>query len=388
MKRRVIFMCNAFDDMTRTARGISTDSPAASKKIIQLCKALRLYDVKPIVLSMGRGGRTSDWKMYSGAVRRVDGITSIYIPFTTIPFLSQLLSIAGLVYVTMKLRFRGAKHLIFYNRSNAFLPSLLISTILGYNNILDLEDGEILVEKRILSIKTNQIVVGLFDKLCDRALLACSHLKERTSIRPVLCYYGTIFNLPAINKFQSKVVRVLIGGTLSHGTGADLLIEAISQMRLTQDSWVKDITFEVTGKGESLDDFNLLASLEGYPKVVVHGRLSDLDYRDVLNQADVGLSLKLNEGPFANTTFPSKVIEYGAAGLLVLTTDISDVRSIFGDSAIYLKFDNPMELIDLLRIIVSNREEARAYSQNGFKAVKNIFMPHITGKMLADFIFE
>jgi glycosyltransferase involved in cell wall biosynthesis len=82
------------------------------------------------------------------------------------------------------------------------------------------------------------------------------------------------------------------------------------------------------------------------------------------------------------------VIEYGAAGLLVLTTDISDVRSIFGDSAIYLKFDNPMELIDLLRIIVSNREEARAYSQNGFKAVKNIFMPHITGKMLADFIFE
>ena len=218
--------------------------------------------------------------------------------------------------------------------------------------------------------------------------MACSHLKERTSIRPVLCYYGTIFNLPAINKFQSKVVRVLIGGTLSHGTGADLLIEAISQMRLTQDSWVKDIAFEVTGKGESLDGFNLLASLEAYPKVVVHGRLSDLDYRDVLNQADVGLSLKLNEGPFANTTFPSKVIEYGAAGLLVLTTDISDVRSIFDDSAIYLKFDNPLELIDLLRVIVSNREEARAYSQNGFKAVKNIFMPHITGKMLADFIFE
>ena len=59
MKRRLIFMCNAFDDMTRTARGISTDSPAASKKIIQLCKALRLYEVKPIVLSMGRGGRTT-----------------------------------------------------------------------------------------------------------------------------------------------------------------------------------------------------------------------------------------------------------------------------------------------------------------------------------------
>ena len=174
---------------------------------------------------------------------------------------------------------------------------------------------------------------------------------------------------------------------MNHETGADLLIETIRQMRLTQDSWMKEIAFEVTGKGESLKEFEFLASIDSFPKVILHGRLSDSEYQAVLNRTDVGLSLKLNNGLFANTTFPSKVIEYGAAGLLVMTTDISDVRNIFGNSAIYLTCDNPIELMQLFKFVASNRKEAQVYAHAGHQVVKNICQPNITGKSIADFIF-
>lgn len=387
MRRRIIFMCNALDDVTRIKRGISTDSPAASKKIILLCKALRLDGVRIIILSMGRGGGISEWRNFSGGVHRVNGVPVIYLPFTTIPLFSQLLSSTGLMFAIFKLRLRFFTHLIYYNRTLAFLPSLLISTVLGYSNTLDLEDGEVRNKKSIKTIARVGLVARLFDKLCSKAILACSTLSAVTSIRHTLCYYGTIPTLPMAPRFQYKNLTVLMSGTLCHDTGCDLLIDAIRILRQTDEPWVRNVRFEITGKGESLDQLNSLASETTHPIVIVHGRLSDLGYLSVLNRADVGLSLKLNKGPFANTTFPSKVIEYAANGILVLTTDISDVRKVLGDGATYLNLDEPSELINLIKNITLDSQRSLDRSLAGYNAVKNICLPKLSGKRLSKFIF-
>ena len=387
MTKRVVFMCNALDDLTRSERGISTDSPAATRKIILMCKALRLAGVRPIILSMGRGGSMSEWKSFSSVVRRIDGLPLLYIPFTSIPILSRLLSALALIYVVCKLRLRGIKRLIFYNRTEAFLPSLLASSILGYKNILDLEDGELRRSGRLLSCGFARMITCIFDVLCDRALLACSALKQATSIRPILCYYGAIFKFHQKPKFDPKVITVLMSGTLSNETGANLLIDAIRMIASSEMPRLKNIRFEITGKGESLDEFLKLARTTVVPEIVVHGRLTDLDYAEVLNRADVGLSLKLNDGPYANTTFPSKVIEYAAAGLLIVTTDISDVRTIFGDGALYLNQDNPLELIRHLEFIAANPNEVFMISEAGQQAVQEICSPKLVGNKLQNFIF-
>lgn len=380
-------MCNALDDLTRSERGISTDSPAATRKIILMCKALRLAGVRPIILSMGRGGSIAEWKSFSSVVRRIDGLPLLYIPFTSIPILSQLLSALALIYVVFKLRLRGIKRLIFYNRTEAFLPSLLASSIFGYKNILDLEDGEVRKSGYLLSRFFAKMITYAFDVFCDRALIACSALKQATSIRPILCYYGAIFKFQQKIKFDPKVITVLMSGTLSNETGANLLIDTIRMMASSEMPRLKNIRFEITGKGESLDEFVKLARNTVVPEVVVHGRLTDLDYAEVLNRVDVGLSLKLNDGPYANTTFPSKVIEYAAAGLLIVTTDISDVRTIFGGGALYLNQDNPLELIQHLEFIAANPNEAFMISEAGQRAVQEICSPKLVGNKLQNFIF-
>lgn len=387
MTNRVIFLCNALDDVTRTERGISTDSPAATKKVLFMSRALRQGGVRPIILSMGRGGETAEWKSYPPVVRRIEGLPIIYIPYTSIPIFSQLLSVLGLIYVACILRLRGVKHLIFYNRTTAFLPTLLVSSLMRCKNILDLEDGEVRLESRFFSFSCVRTVARLFDFLCDRALLACSALNQATSIRSTLCYYGAIFKFHQKNKFDARAITVLMSGTLSNETGANLLIDTIRKMISCEAPWLKNIRFEITGKGESLDEFVKLAGDVAAPEIVVHGRLSDLDYAEVLNRADVGLSLKLNDGPYANTTFPSKVIEYASAGLLVVATDISDVRAIFGSGALYLNQDNPKELIRHLEFIVANRIEAFMISESGQRAVQEICSPKLVGNKLQKFIF-
>ena len=54
-RHRVVVICNALDDATRIERGITTDSPAASRKVLQLCAALRQAGLTPVVLGPKEG---------------------------------------------------------------------------------------------------------------------------------------------------------------------------------------------------------------------------------------------------------------------------------------------------------------------------------------------
>jgi glycosyltransferase involved in cell wall biosynthesis len=253
--------------------------------------------------------------------------------------------------------------------------------------ILDIEDGEVRMSGRSFSFGNSRMSTHVFDVLCDRALLACSALKQATTISSTLCYYGAIFNFHKKVKSDTKPLTVLMGGTLCNETGAKLLIDTIRMMVSCELPWLKNIRFEITGKGDSIDEFNELAKALVHPEIVVHGRLTDSDYAEVLNRADIGLSLKLNNGPYANTTFPSKVIEYAAAGLLIVTTDISDVRAIFGEGALYLKDDDPLGLIRHLEFISTKPNEAFIISELGQQAVQKVCSPNLVGRELHHFIF-
>jgi len=389
MKPSVLVICNALDDVTRQQRGITTDSPAASRKIFMLCQALRLAGVKPCVVSLGRGRAGGSKEFFPSFVCRVDGVPIFYAPFSRVPFLSELVSLLAPLGIIFKLRRQNPKAIIFYNRMTAYIPSLLVSSVLGYRNVLDLEDGEVPASGQKRGRFLVSVVPRLFDRLCKKgALLACNALAEFTTARPVLSYYGTAVGEPSSKKWQSECVTVLMGGTLCSDTGAELLIDSIRQLRHDAPPWAAQLRFDVTGSGPSLAGLIALAAEPGYPKVTVHGRTTDMQYREVLQRCDVGLALKLNNGPLANTTFPSKVIEFAAAGLLVLTTDISDVRQVLGTTgALYLTQDKPQALIDLLQDIVKNRTMARECAQSGLLNVRALCSPESSGQAVANFIF-
>jgi hypothetical protein len=75
------------------------------------------------------------------------------------------------------------------------------------------------------------------------------------------------------------------------------------------------------------------------------------------------------------------------AGLLVLSTDISDVRAVLGDGAYYLEHDDPASLIKRLGEIALSRNEATATAARGTAAVSRICAPDRAGRLLADFLF-
>jgi glycosyltransferase involved in cell wall biosynthesis len=388
--RNLFFICNALDDTTRLERKIVTDSPAASRKVFHLSKALREAGVRVLVISLGRGRQDGSGRYYRCKVCRVNGIPVIYLPFFHFPVLSEVLTLFSSVPVLWRLhRKKTQQTILFYNRMPAYFPLLIFAKILQIDSTLDLEDGAVDLNYRSLSGLKSRILSWLFDSLCSRgALLACQALKDATKLRPTQCCYGTSDILQAKVNWDLSPINILFGGTVSFDTGAPLLIEAIRLLRQVSPSWAKNISFTITGKGDCLEQFKTLAKTSVHPEIIVNGRTTDLEYLQILANTHVGLALKPNLGALADTTFPSKVIEFASQGILVITTDISDVRKVLADGAIYLETDDPKLLIEKLRWIVEHRDAAKALSLQGIQSVSAVSKPEKVGQMLSDFLFK
>lgn len=385
----LFYICNALDDVTRIERGIFTDSPASSRKIFLICHALRLRGVHATVISLGRGRQDGTGRYFRGKMHRINGVAVIYLPFLHFPVLSELLSMFCLVPILWRMRSKkGAKAALFYNRLPAYLFGLALARVLQFRTILDLEDGLIDLSFLTLAGIRNRLLTVLFDFLCsDGAMLACRALQCMTNLRPTYCCYGTYevnASRPSRNLFP---ITVLLGGTVSFSTGAKLLIDAIKILREEAPPWVANIQFEISGKGDCLNQFIELADDARKPKIIVHGRTTDDGYKQVLARTLVGLALKPNSGALAHTTFPSKVIEFASHGILVITTDISDVRNVLAEGAIYLTEDNPRQLIEKLHWIEENREDANILALLGEQSVSELCSPEVVGKALDRFIF-
>jgi glycosyltransferase involved in cell wall biosynthesis len=384
----IAIVCNALDDATRLQRNITTDSPAASRKVFMMCQALRKAGVRAYVLSLGRG-RPDGSAYFKSTLKRINGVPVLYAPFSQTPVLSQVISLFGLIPSLLRMSRAPSRSVVFYNRMTAYLPALLVARLAGFRCLLDLEDGEVATQTARYHPLCSRLRASLntaFDFLCrDGALLACSALKEATRIRPTICYYGTTSTSLESSRWQRAEITVLMSGTLDEDTGAHLLIEAIQLLR--QDGGLaKPLCFEITGKGASLSDFEKLANESDSVVVKVHGRVSNLEYQQILDRSDIGLALKPVGGALANTTFPSKVIEFADAGLLVLTTDISDVRKVLGEGAVYLDRNDPAQLVNLLRIIAADPTHAQQLARQARQTVLEQCAPAQAGTSMATFI--
>ena len=158
-------------------------------------------------------------------------------------------------------------------------------------------------------------------------------------------------------------------------------------MRLEFSPWINRFEFHITGKGDELIKFEELQCQSGYPKVIVHGRLTLEKYTEVLNLCNVGLALKLPDGPLANTTFPSKILEYINEELLILTTDISDVRFLLNENAIYTTGDIE-DLILKFKFIINNTLELSKIKCNAKIQLQDKYSQDFELRELHRFLFQ
>jgi len=386
----LFILCNALADDVRIDRGITTDSPAATRKVAMMANIIRLAGVRPCILSLGRGRQDGSGRYFRSRVGRIRGVPTVYGPLLHRPILSELLSFWAPIPALWRQRGRARTTLLLiYNRMPAYLPAIWFARFLGYRLALDLEDGETNLRGWNPAAIKARALTFLTDRACTSgALLACRALSSATHLQPQLAYYGVVASTAPALRFKGPIISLLLGGTVSPSTGSDLLAHAIEALRERDEVWSRSLCLHVTGAGESLRNFDYLAATNGRgPVVTVHGRLDNIGYDDLLMKMDVGLALKPNSGALAHTTFPSKVVEMASAGLLVLSTDISDVREVLGDGAIYLEHDNSDLLITRLRAIAENPQHAAVIAQRGTRAAAARCAPDQAGMALRRFLF-
>jgi hypothetical protein len=384
----LIYVCNALDDLTKIDREIKTDSSACTRKVFLNTQNLKSKNISPIILSLGRGKSNYSFKYYKSKVSRINGVPIIYAPFFSFKIISKIVSF--LWPLVLMLRFKkkiGNKVFLFWNRTPAYIPILIVSKILRFRNVLDLEDGAFYLKFSPLNNLKVYMMNKIYDSFCSHALVTCNELKKNLKIKNVMCHYGffeeTVRNIKFIH---TEKINFHFGGTVSEITGANQLIKSIKILKKNNSKWLQKINFIITGNGDLINDFKLLSNCNIFPTVKVYDQLSYIDYVKVLRSCRVGLALKPKTGNLANTTFPSKVIEIANNGLLLLSTDISDVKQIFKNGAVYTN-SNIHDFAKLIKWIVFNFDKAKEIANIGSNNVKSLCTPEKIKMKLSNFLF-
>jgi Glycosyltransferase len=377
------------DDALRTNRRIETDSPAASRKVFGVALASRSVGIRAVVVSLGRGRPTGRIRWWSRRVYRVGGVPVVYLPYVNVPLLSHAVSIGALGALMIRMAWRQRDTtVLFYNRAGLYLLGVVIARMTGMRTALDLEDGAVERDMKAIAAAGARMYQRLFDACCPAgALLACDALRATTRIRPAAPCYGVVRGRQSPERWRARDISALYGGTLEEDTGARLLLAAIEAIRSSGLEWAKRLTIEVTGKGSAMREFEAAARDPRAPRLIVHGRLDDATYHALMARMQVGLALKTSSGGYASTTFPSKVVELAGEGILVVTTDISDVRRVLGDGACYLERDDPALLVERLRWIVEMRAAAAERASLGAAAVAERCSPSAVGELVRRVLF-
>jgi hypothetical protein len=97
VRPRFIYLCNALDEKVCEKRRITSDSPAATRKVLQVALALRQQAVGAMALSLGRGRQLGTGKWFSARATRVSGVPVVYAPFFDFPFITHFVTLLGLL---------------------------------------------------------------------------------------------------------------------------------------------------------------------------------------------------------------------------------------------------------------------------------------------------
>lgn len=388
--RRVFYFAPISTDRINAIYGRDFLSGAATNKVLGVCAALRAGGVMPVTVSglipAGRGGlfravvmhRTRRvafakvWSLGRGLIKRLTG---------------------SFGYLLFTLRaVRREDRVLLYNFFPEYVLSALYLRLRGRPAILDIEDAPRADEAGLRGLG-NRLSFAVLMRLCaTRVVTVSHHLGRELRLPEYLPVYGIAEPLAdggtAAERFAGERVTVLFGGSISHETGLDLYADAIRIIARSDPDL--PARFIVTGlyPRETLEA--LRAEIEGRSRIEIDLRsgLSAAEYRAVAGRADIGLSLKLPEGSMGQTTFPSKVIEYAALGMLLVATPVSDVPAIFADgAAIVLKGSDPAELAARLADAIRDRAGSAATARRGTLAVAAAMSAPAVGRKLVDFLY-
>jgi glycosyltransferase involved in cell wall biosynthesis len=161
----------------------------------------------------------------------------------------------------------------------------------------------------------------------------------------------------AVEAVEQRDFRVVYHGTITPHYGVPLLVEAVARAARE----VPNLYLEIYGDGDDLGEVrSRAAKLEISNRVKISGRV--LPHRDVLERvraASVGVicNLPIERNQAA---IPSKLFEYVALGISVVSADLAAIREYFSpEEVLFFRAGDVNALATALREVATHPEAAR-----------------------------
>lgn len=268
-----------------------------------------------------------------GGVFHSQGFKGYYIPFINILLVKHVSRLISGFFILLYLCIFKKSQVIFVHGIHT--PYLILASffrIFGIKVAIVLTDpaGVELSTDSVLSIflkRMDRYVVCYFTKRASflialaPKLIEISNKKLATLVFPGILNKGfedKINSLNILKKENRKEFIIIYAGGLHEIYGIKILVNAI--LSFNKNYNIKMVFF---GKGDQLDYIKKVSAYDS--RIEYSGFLSDNELIPQLLNADLLINPRPTSSDFASLSFPSKLIEYLATGVPVLTTRIDSI---------------------------------------------------------------
>jgi glycosyltransferase involved in cell wall biosynthesis len=362
---------------------------AASQKVIGMAASVRSQLRETFIVSSPIVTASPAQIFFKGFACREGRVACAYLSSISIRGLNRLYSAFAYLWFAWR-EVRRDDSVVLYNY---FPEYILLAAWLCFRNgrehvVIDLEDGPRTDEKNLRGF-SNRISFRILTRLCSKRSIVVSHqLAGVLGLDNVCVVNGVSPEVKVRTRAFQKPVVFLYGGSIQLDTGLKLFVDAVRLFAQEHRDLASQVHFVVTGFGGT-EQLNALAE-EVRPAGVVVSVRQDIgpdEYRRTLADADVGLSLRVPGDQINSTTFPSKVIELSSHGLLLLTTQVSDIALLFNqDTAAILPQATAQVLANQIAAIVREPEHFARVAAAGQKVIAASCSRRSVGRRLVEFL--
>lgn len=369
---------------------------AAANKMISVVRAIRDMGERAYLVSLPFLGQKCTKSLTKTMVLHEKGCPQIFLSTPSNKYARKFYSFISFAWFCFHEIDRNDK-IIIYNHAIEYLLGVVILRLKRARIFMDIEDGPRSDELGFKAFLHNGLFFIFRTITSSKALVVSSALAKKLEIREYCVVHGAI----ARSRIQESKIKssyeinypkdaidIHYGGSLSVETGIELFCEAVDILLLLQDQFLRKIRFVITGfgSGQMIKDLES-RTLGSMVEISYSSDCTYAQYLELFSSCQIGLCLKLPESEVGMTTFPSKVVEITSAGLLLISTRVSDVPYLFNENtAVLLSRAAPQELAETILSLVNDPEKIELLARCGQRSALEMFESKKVGERIVNFI--
>jgi len=398
----LVYVGTFFDEAIVQERGLPSRNAAGSNRMVRLSEALRSSGVRVLMLSPGISMRVR-WTGHLAMpyrLRRMGQVPVLFSAALGLPVFGMLCEGWSLIATLCSLaRRRELRAVMIYDFPPSFLLLALFLRIFMrrvpiIHNIEDVSEfrwsdwrpkSQVRPFRQLLASISMNIIV----RLAAGVLVPTQRFFSAIPVgKARLVISGCMPDVRVEKKKRDTTntrLRVLYSGSIELAHGIGKLVGALGIID-KDPAMAEKFSVDICGSG--IDAAWVQEQIAKLQNVLVnyHGFVSDQNYRQLLLEADICLSLQDPHGRYGETNTPSKVYEYIGNGKLIIATNVGDIAQIPDN---VLTLCDPLTEDNLVRILGDIAGAPERIATQGAAAAnyaREHFSYAVTGRQMSNFL--